>query len=184
MRLDVAGDILSLVERAEESIKEDEAKRVTERLLAAKFDFNDFLAQFKMMNNMGSMGAVMKMLPGAFRHSFAILIFSIDDTCCCTAPMLATAQLQKSRTAAVSQALYTMSDLDRQHMTRQHQQHDLARTRLGRGLFETLYTSAGMAAITDKQMAQAEAQFKKFESMINSMTPVLIPYSAGCQGWV
>ena len=30
----------------------------------------------------------------------------------------------------------------------------------------------GMAAITDKQMAQAEAQFKKFESMINSMTPV------------
>ncbi len=29
-----------------------------------------------------------------------------------------------------------------------------------------------MAAITDKQMAQAEAQFKKFESMINSMTPV------------
>ena len=34
---------------------------------------------------------------------------------------------------------------------------------------------AGMAAITDKQMAQAEAQFKKFESMINSMTPVRTP---------
>ena len=73
MRLGVAGDILSLVERAEESIKEDEAKRVTERLLAAKFDFNDFLAQFKMMNNMGSMGAVMKMLPGTHQHVEAVL---------------------------------------------------------------------------------------------------------------
>ncbi len=60
-----AGDILSLVEKAEQAIEADEAQRATERLLAAKFDFNDFLAQFKMMNNMGSMGAVMKMLPGA-----------------------------------------------------------------------------------------------------------------------
>ena len=67
----IAGDILSLVERAEASIKDDEAKRVTERLMAAKFDFNDFLAQFKMMNNMGSMGAVMKMLPGEDRHTIA-----------------------------------------------------------------------------------------------------------------
>ena len=67
--LRAAGDILSLVEKAEESIQADEAQRVTQRLLAAKFDFNDFLAQFKMMNNMGSMGAVMKMLPGAGRNS-------------------------------------------------------------------------------------------------------------------
>ncbi len=53
------------MEKAEQAIEADEAQRVTQRLMAAKFDFNDFLAQFKMMNNMGSMGAVMKMLPGA-----------------------------------------------------------------------------------------------------------------------
>ncbi len=56
------------MEKAEQAIEADEAQRVTQRLLAAKFDFNDFLAQFKMMNNMGSMGAVMKMLPGAGLH--------------------------------------------------------------------------------------------------------------------
>ena len=59
------GDVLSLVEKAEASIKEDEAEALTKRLLAAKFDFNDFLKQYKMISGMGSMGAVMKMLPGA-----------------------------------------------------------------------------------------------------------------------
>ena len=60
-----AGDILSLVEKAESNIKADDAANLTKRLLAAKFDFNDFLGQYKMLNNMGPMGSVMKMLPGA-----------------------------------------------------------------------------------------------------------------------
>lgn len=59
-----AGDILSLVEKAESNIKEGEAEAMTKRLLEAKFDFNDFLSQYKMLNNMGSMGSIMKMLPG------------------------------------------------------------------------------------------------------------------------
>lgn len=59
------GDVLSLVEKAEAAIKEDEAEALTQRLLAAKFDFNDFLKQYKMVTGMGSMGAIMKMLPGA-----------------------------------------------------------------------------------------------------------------------
>ena len=59
------GDVLSLVEKAEAAIKEDEAEALTQRLLAAKFDFNDFLKQYKMVTGMGSMGSIMKMLPGA-----------------------------------------------------------------------------------------------------------------------
>ncbi len=59
------GDVLSLVEKAEAAIKEDEAEALTARLLAAKFDFNDFLKQYKMVTGMGSMGSIMKMLPGA-----------------------------------------------------------------------------------------------------------------------
>ena len=59
-----AGDILSLVEKAESNIKEDEAQAMTKRLMEAKFDFNDFLSQYKMLNNMGSMGSIMKMIPG------------------------------------------------------------------------------------------------------------------------
>jgi signal recognition particle subunit SRP54 len=58
------GDVLTLVERAEASIKEEDAAEITKRMLSAKFDFNDFLKQYKMVSGMGSMGQIMKMLPG------------------------------------------------------------------------------------------------------------------------
>lgn len=61
-----AGDILSLVEKAEQNIKGADAERMAKRMMAAKFDFNDFMEQSRMMNQMGSMGAMMKMMPGAF----------------------------------------------------------------------------------------------------------------------
>lgn len=67
------GDVLTLVEKAEESIKADEADRVMKRLMQNKFDFNDFLEQTRMMSNMGSMGSVMKMLPGV--SSVASVVF-------------------------------------------------------------------------------------------------------------
>jgi signal recognition particle subunit SRP54 len=86
------GDVLSLVEKAEAAIAEEDAAAMTKRMLSAKFDFNDFLKQYEAVTGMGGMGALMKMLPG-------------------------------------------------------------------------------MAAITDKQLAAAEAQFKVYKSMIDSMTP-------------
>lgn len=77
------GDILSLVEKAESNIKEGEAEAMTKRLMEAKFDFNDFLSQYKMLNNMGSMGSIMKMLPGTSiasqESTYSILI---DDIVC------------------------------------------------------------------------------------------------------
>ena len=59
--------MLTLVEKAESAIKEEDAEAMTKRMLSAKFDFNDFLQQSKMMSSMGSMGSIMKMLPGVFR---------------------------------------------------------------------------------------------------------------------
>ena len=59
------GDVLTLVEKAEAAIKEEDAEAMTKRLLSAKFDFNDFLKQYKMVSGMGSMGSIMKMLPGS-----------------------------------------------------------------------------------------------------------------------
>ncbi len=56
--------MLTLVEKAEAMIKEEDAEAMTKRMLSAKFDFNDFLQQSKMMSSMGSMGSIMKMLPG------------------------------------------------------------------------------------------------------------------------
>ena len=58
------GDIVGLVERAAEAIDEDEALRMTERMKGSNFDFNDFLAQMRMMNRMGGMQSILGMLPG------------------------------------------------------------------------------------------------------------------------
>jgi len=58
------GDIVGLVERAAEAIDEDEALRMAERMKGANFDFNDFLAQMRMMNRMGGMQSILGMLPG------------------------------------------------------------------------------------------------------------------------
>lgn len=60
------GDVLSLVEKAEEAIKDDEAKAITKRIMEEKFDFNDFLKQSKMMSGMGGVSNLTKMLPGKF----------------------------------------------------------------------------------------------------------------------
>eukprot|EP00210_Caulerpa_lentillifera_P001712 g1645.t1 len=58
------GDILTLYEKAESVIKEEEAVDLTRKMLEAKFDFNDFIRQYEMMSNMGSMSNIMKLMPG------------------------------------------------------------------------------------------------------------------------
>ena len=58
------GDVVGLVERAAEAIDEEEALRMAERMKKSTFDFNDFLAQMRMMKKMGGIGDIMSMLPG------------------------------------------------------------------------------------------------------------------------
>jgi signal recognition particle subunit SRP54 len=58
------GDIVGLVEKAAEAIDEEEAKRMEHKLRTASFDFNDFLAQFKMMKKLGPLENILGMLPG------------------------------------------------------------------------------------------------------------------------
>src|SRR5438552_16375083 len=58
------GDVVSLVEKAAEAVDEEEAARLERKLRTASFDFNDFLAQFKMMQRMGPLENVLGMLPG------------------------------------------------------------------------------------------------------------------------
>lgn len=60
------GDILTLVEKAEDAIKADEADAMTKRIMQQKFDFNDFLTQSQMITGLGGVGALSKMLPGLF----------------------------------------------------------------------------------------------------------------------
>ena len=58
------GDVVSLVEKAQENLDQEESMRMAEKMLKAEFDFEDFLTQMKQMKKMGSMGSVAKMLPG------------------------------------------------------------------------------------------------------------------------
>jgi signal recognition particle subunit SRP54 len=58
------GDIVGLVERAAESVEAEDAERLERKLRSASFDFNDFLAQFKMMQRMGPLENILGMLPG------------------------------------------------------------------------------------------------------------------------
>jgi len=58
------GDIVGLVEKAVEAVDEEEAARMERRLRSASFDFNDFLAQFKMMRKMGPLENILGMIPG------------------------------------------------------------------------------------------------------------------------
>ncbi len=57
------GDVVSLVEQAQEKIDLDEAERLAERMKRAEFDLNDFLAQIKQVKKMGPLDKVMGMMP-------------------------------------------------------------------------------------------------------------------------
>jgi signal recognition particle subunit SRP54 len=58
------GDVVSLVEKAAEAVEAEDAARLERKLRTASFDFNDFLAQFKMMRRMGPLENILGMLPG------------------------------------------------------------------------------------------------------------------------
>src|SRR5881296_4411010 len=58
------GDVVSLVEKAAEAVEVEDAARLERKLRTASFDFNDFLAQFKMMRKMGPLENILGMLPG------------------------------------------------------------------------------------------------------------------------
>lgn len=57
------GDILSLVEKTQKVIEEDEAEEMASRMMSGKLNLNDFLAQMEMMSKLGSLSSVMGMLP-------------------------------------------------------------------------------------------------------------------------
>ena len=58
------GDVVSLVEKAQENLDQEESMRMAEKMLKAEFDFEDFLSQMRQMKKIGSMGSIAKMLPG------------------------------------------------------------------------------------------------------------------------
>ena len=70
------GDIVSLVERAQEQYDEEEAKRLQKKIMKNKFDFNDFLGQIQQIKKMGNLKDLAAMIPGVGK---AIKDVDIDD---------------------------------------------------------------------------------------------------------
>ena len=58
------GDIVSLVEKAQDTIDHEKAEQMQEKLLKAKFDFEDFLEQMNQLKKMGPLDGLLKMIPG------------------------------------------------------------------------------------------------------------------------
>ena len=70
------GDIVSLVERAQEQYDEEEAKRLQKKIQKNQFDFNDFLTQIQQIKKMGNLKELASMIPGVGK---AIKDIDIDD---------------------------------------------------------------------------------------------------------
>ena len=58
------GDVLSIIEKAEESFDMEEAEKLEKQLRKGEFDLNDYLAQLKQIKKMGSFSSILKMIPG------------------------------------------------------------------------------------------------------------------------
>jgi signal recognition particle subunit SRP54 len=58
------GDVLTLIERAEEAVAEEDQAAMEARLRAGEFTFDDFLASYRMMRKMGPVKGVLSMIPG------------------------------------------------------------------------------------------------------------------------
>jgi signal recognition particle subunit SRP54 len=70
------GDVVTLVERAQEQFDAQEAKRLQERIAKNKFSFNDFLGQLQQIKKMGNIKDLMGMIPGVGK---ALKDVDIDD---------------------------------------------------------------------------------------------------------
>ncbi|WP_226660735.1 signal recognition particle protein [Alteriqipengyuania lutimaris] len=73
------GDVVSLVEKAAESIKVEEAELLAKRMAKGQFDLNDLRMQLKQMQNMGGLGMLAGMMPGMKKAKQAMQASGMDD---------------------------------------------------------------------------------------------------------
>jgi signal recognition particle subunit SRP54 len=73
------GDVVSLVEKAAETIDRDEAEKLARKLEKGSFDLDDFASQLRQMRKMGGLGGIMGMLPGVGKIQRQLNDAKIDD---------------------------------------------------------------------------------------------------------
>jgi signal recognition particle subunit SRP54 len=75
------GDVLTLIDKAKDKLDADEAQKAAENMLKGTFTFEDFLDQLRQVQKLGSMGDLMKMLPGVpgGKNQLKDMAAAIDD---------------------------------------------------------------------------------------------------------
>ncbi|MDQ3302119.1 MAG: signal recognition particle protein [Actinomycetota bacterium] len=73
------GDVLTLIEKAESQVDRQEAEAQSKKLLAGKFDFEDFLKQMQMIKKMGPISSLLGMIPGLNKQLQGAKLEEIDD---------------------------------------------------------------------------------------------------------
>ena len=73
------GDVVSLVEKAQSEVKEEEAKDLAKKISKGTFDFNDFRKQLNQMKKMGGMLGILSLLPGAQKIKKQMAVGGLDD---------------------------------------------------------------------------------------------------------
>ncbi len=74
------GDIVGLVEKAAETVDEEEAEKLAAKMMAGKFDLEDYAKQLKQISKMGSISSIVGMLPGMGQAKEALESANIDKT--------------------------------------------------------------------------------------------------------
>ena len=73
------GDVVSLVEKAAETIEVEEAEKIALKMQKGQFDFNDMLTQLQQVSKMGGLGGVLAMLPGVGKLQKQMASSGVDD---------------------------------------------------------------------------------------------------------
>ena len=74
------GDVVSLVERAAESVEQAEAEKLAAKMAKGKFDLDDLSTQLRQVQSMGGMGGILGMLPGAKAAKQAMASGAVDES--------------------------------------------------------------------------------------------------------
>ena len=74
------GDVLTLIEKAQESVDENQAKEMERKFREASFDLEDFLTQIQAVKKMGSLSQIMEMIPGMGQMSSKLKAGALDDS--------------------------------------------------------------------------------------------------------
>jgi signal recognition particle subunit SRP54 len=73
------GDVVSLVEKAQQEVNEEDAKKLSEKMAKGEMTMDDMLSQLEQLKKMGGLGGVMNMLPGVQKMKAQLANANVDE---------------------------------------------------------------------------------------------------------